>query len=262
MFSDKKNELTSTMKKIISIFTLFILTALLFSACGNLNKIRFSPFSSTKSGFAPTKEKVMDLPINTAKKIRLKDAESCDSILLKTGEMILGAIQVTGKEKIIYVECDNQDGHDITIQTSALASITSSSGTFIEYEEKGNVKDIKRYSPSIIIQPDAKEVENNQDIQTEMNEEEHKEYLRNKKRAELTLIFGGLAFIPVIGFIFGIIAICIGSSVMKKSDQKPGHSEVYNDAKRGRRRAIIALSLGVSIFLVLIINLLIASRSW
>lgn len=245
------------MKKIISIFILFILTSLVFSACGNFNKIRFSHRSIAKSGVASTIQKVMVLPINTTKKIRLKDAEPCDSILLKTGEMILGAIRVTGKEKIIYVDCDDQDGPDITIQTSTLASITFLSGTLITYEENGNVKDTKRDSPAIIIQPEAAQVENNQDIQAAMNEEEREEYLRNKKMAKQTLIYGSLAFIPVIGLIFALIAIDKGSYVMKNSDQKLDHSEVYNDAKRGRRRAIIGLSLGFSILLILTLPFLI-----
>tara|TARA_R110000737_G_scaffold352891_1_gene400878 strand:- start:3039 stop:3632 length:594 start_codon:yes stop_codon:yes gene_type:complete len=74
----------------------------------------------------------------------------------------------------------------------------------------------------------------------------------NTKYGRLAVIFGGLSFIPVVGWVFSILAIIQGSIAITKARRYPNEYGGEKEGKTGIILGTISLIIGMTIVIILL----------
>jgi hypothetical protein len=159
--------------------------------------------------------------------VNIKLESKCDKILLRTGQEIEAKVIEIGTQEIKYKNCSNLEGPTISILKNDVFMITYSNNTKEVFKETP-IKSTSQSNNNI----NSSEVTNNQYI------------ARPKKSNGLaitSLILGILGFIPILGIIFGAIAL-------SQIKQNPN---LYN----GKQMAIAGIVLSI-LWLIIFVSFL------
>lgn len=145
--------------------------------------------------------------------------DSCDLIETKDKTLISARVKEINQYYVLYKECDDPEGPVYQIPKSTISRITFANGLLQSFnfsEEEESPQD------TVFIEDSADEI-----VQ--------KEY----PMAKHAVIAGGCSFIPVVGWVFGILAIVFGTTSLSKIQRYP---EKYT----GKGKALTGLILGIS----------------
>ena len=144
---------------------------------------------------------------------------------------------------------------DLFIQKSELRAIHFSSGTILTFDKKGNSV---RTEQSMEI----KQIETSNNSLNESEEKEENKRKPSKKEQEyfnrqsnVSLIFGFLSLIPVIGCVFSMIAIVSGNVLLNKTEHIANQDKTRKKARIGRGLGTMTIVLGTMIVLAMLIFL-------
>lgn len=146
----------------------------------------------------------------------------CDSLLLRNGKVVAVLVQNTDSLAIVYKMCDEQEGENYLIDANLVKSIKKSDGSVTNLSIR------------------AKPVPS-QSIAEDNTGKPSDKFAKAVKR------LGGLAFIPVVGWIFAILSFILGSVVLYKIKKYPAEYKGAHTAWTGITLGIIALVLGILI---------------
>jgi hypothetical protein len=198
------------------------------SSVSKENKIDFLPKSnlliynedSEPSDLASTEDKFI-----LAEKVdeSISDLQSgCDKILLKSGNEVLTKVLEIGTQEIKYKKCDNLEGPTISILKKDVFMITYANGTKDVFQEENNQSSFDSTNNNTT---------NNTSSTPKVN-----------GFAVTSLILGILGFIPLLGMIFGMIAL--------------GQINSDPDKYRGKGMAVAGVALSVFWIVILVVFVL------
>ena len=141
----------------------------------------------------------------------------CDTLVLKSGIKMPAKVVEIGVNTISSRKCDEPEGEIYNISANLVEEIIHSDGTV-----------------TVLATP----------MTDEEAPQEPKTPTKEHEMARRAAIFGGLAFIPVMGWIFAIIAIRSASIATAQMDKEPNRYHGRKKAKRGRAAAIASLIIG------------------
>jgi hypothetical protein len=165
--------------------------------------------------------------------------DSCDVIKLKSQEEISAKVLEINTATIRYKKCNNLSGPDYIVSKADVKEITYSNGTKESAESFRVVKETKE-APKVIIKEEVMPI-----------------FARAKEdhiSAKLCWHFGILGFVPVIGWIFALMAIIHGLIGLYNTSKKP---ELYT----GKQQAVVGICLGIAALIagILVVMLIFSS---
>lgn len=247
-------------------FSLILIATLLLSSCNTMrsgtiryakvdqsdkmvsNELKKSLTGNSIALSRPThvninnKKDRLELPFPASNTI-IYDQPNCDTIILKSGEIISCEVIVAGREKIRYKKCGESKGGESSILTSQMKQLKYSNGTALVYNEDGTLKEAIRANQ--INEPIEKVTESPTEAKTltKKNEKASKRYKDytddlslDNSRAHNLVTFSIFSFVPAIGFFFSIFTFIRARKELLKIEQEP---EKYS----GKRKILLAHTL-------------------
>jgi hypothetical protein len=126
--------------------------------------------------------------INVEEKIEYNSGSDCDILLLRSGEEISVKVLEIGTQEIKYKKCDNQQGPTISVLKNDVFMITYANGS----------KDVFKVENKATTSNNNTSTTNNNSSNTPV---------KTNGMAVASFVFGLLGFVPILGLIFGLIAL-------------------------------------------------------
>lgn len=218
-------------------FLIFSIVIATLYSCGTSGRLKFVHVRNHQVGSITPQAIKAESKNSAFSKVETEEGDPCDTLRLKNGEVRLTKIQSSNRDKVWYKKCDEESSGEYDVKKSELSSIHFSNGVVLSFDLEGNSTTTIRATNETQKKDTVVSETINQSPDKQRRNATVEEKKKNKAESILAVVFGGLSYIPVIGWIFSLLAIIIGSRVIRRAAS-------VSDQERESKRAKIGVTLG------------------